>query len=123
MFPIPGGYLTIGLGLALAASMLGNVAAVDAYLHARDDKTTALADLRQVKSAAQACSEATNRLKADADAREEAAKRARDEALGVARLAQENASKLMSKPPAVPGNDCASAKVQINDWLGKRRAK
>lgn len=124
MIVLPGSAsITAGLALALVVSLGANVLLAREYVGAREDVATVKADYRSVASAANQCSDNTKALKAAADAREQAASASIAVALGVARQNGLTASKLLASPPAVPGNDCASARAAADAWLAGRAAK
>lgn len=68
------------------------------------------------REAAGACSDAV------ADQRAAESKAARAEAADGARSHNQKADSILSTPPAVPGDDCRSARVRVADWF-KGRAK
>lgn len=119
---LPGGYLTIGLGIALAVSALANVGLTNAYLGARDDATKAVADAGQARDAAKQCSDGVASLQAAAERRAETAEAARKAAEQASQVARKRADDLLSKRPSVPADDCRSAAVQMDDWLSSREA-
>lgn len=71
---------------------------------------------------AQACSDGVARLQALAERREREAAAARRQAAQAAAEHARQADAVLSAPPAVPGDDCASARVRVGDWL-KGRAR
>ena len=68
----------------------------------------------------QACSDAVAAMEAEGKAREEAAKKALEDAQSEANKYALRADQLLRKPAAVPGDDCASAKVRAQAWLKGR---
>lgn len=120
---IPGGYLTIGLGIALAASLLGNAALTSQYLDVRDERTTAISDRDSARRDARQCSDDTARLEKLAADRETEAATARTEANAAVLAAQRRAQQLLAKRPSVPADDCRSAAVQMDEWLTNRKPK
>ena len=117
------GYALAGLGIALALSLAANGVVTHAWLGARDELATARQEARTNLSAAKACSDGVESLRSAAAERAAKAEGARDAAMALATAAGKSAYKIMSKPPAVPGNDCASARVQVDEWISGRGAK
>lgn len=117
------GYALAGLGIALALSLTANGVVTHAWLGARDEAATARQEASTNLSAAKACSDGVMSLQSAAATRTAAAEGARDAALKLAQGAQARGLALVAKPPAVPGNDCASARVQVDDWISGRGAK
>lgn len=120
---LPGGWLTVGLGIALGASVLANVGLTNAYLGARDRAAQAVNDAANSRTQAKACSDGVDSLRAAADKRATEAEAARDAAAREAVLAQRRAQELLSKRPSVPADDCRSAAVQMDEWLSTRGVK
>lgn len=119
----PSQWVIAALGVALAASVAGNAALTHAYLGARDDATAATTREGTTNAAAQSCSDGVQALQRAAEDLGRQGEAARAAAALAARSAGKAAQALITKPPAVPGNDCASAAAQADDWLSKRRAK
>lgn len=115
------------MGLALLASLVGNVALTLAYLGQRDAATTMAAALRAMegerdsaRSLASACSDAVQDLRDLADKRAREAAAARATAASKARDHEQRADEILATPPAVPGDACASAQHQVDNWLQGR---
>lgn len=108
------------VSIALAASVAGNGLLARSYLSARDDATTARAGEGQARDAAKQCSDGVLSLQAAAETRAKQAEAARAEAERKQRAAQATAAALMGRKPTVPGDWCASAQAQIDDWLANR---
>lgn len=70
--------------------------------------------------AAEQCSRSVAALKQAADEREQAAVKARQQAAQQARHRQDKATQILKTPPAVPGDDAASARARIDAWLQGR---
>ena len=70
---------------------------------------------------AQACSDGVQRLQALAESRAREAAAARKLAAQAALQHAARADAVLAAPPAVPGDDCASAKARVADWLQRRR--
>ncbi|AVS73924.1 hypothetical protein [Paracidovorax cattleyae] len=113
--------------IVLAVLVVGNIATGWAWLGARDDATTARAELAAkgqelagVRGAAQACSTAVDELRTLADRRAREAEAAR-RAAGVRAAAHDRkADAILAAPPAVPGDACASAQHRVDAWLQGR---
>lgn len=117
------------LSYALIASAALNVALGWSWLHARDSAVKARQQVTVVTGerdaallTAQECSEATDALKKLADQRARDADKARAQARKAAAGRNARADAILSAPPAVPGNDCASARVRVDQWLKGRAA-
>lgn len=115
------------LGYALIASAALNVALGWSWLHARDNTVKARQQVTVVtgerdaaRLTAQECSEATDALKKLADERAKEADAARAQARKASATRAKRADAILAAPPAVPGNDCASAQVRIERWLKER---
>ena len=79
-------------------------------------------DERQAMAAQAAmCREAVTQLEAQAKERDAAAKKALADAQAQADKHARRADALLRKPAAVPGDDCASARVRAREWLEARR--
>lgn len=111
----------------LAALVLGNVLTGWAWLGARDDATTARAELAAkgqelagVRGAAEACSSKVQELRTLADKRAQEAAPARRAAADRAADHGRKADTILAAPPAVPGDACASAQVRVDTWLQGR---
>lgn len=81
---------------------------------ARTERAAALA-------AAEQCSASVKALEDAAKARQEAAAPARQQAAQRAQKHQQRAAQIIATPPAVPGDDAASAHARIDAWLATRR--
>lgn len=114
---------TIVLGALLAASVAGNGILGKAWLGAREDAARASEAATQQMDAAQLCSDGVASLQTAAEERAKAAEADRAAALQLANDAQRRAQQLLARKPTVPGDNCASARVQIDDWLSTRRPR
>lgn len=110
----------IAVAIALAVSMAGNVMLGRSYLAERDDATEARASAGQARDAAQQCDDGVRSLQAAAEARARTAETERDAALRRQRAAQATAAELLARAPKNPADLCASAQVQVNEWLSNR---
>lgn len=115
--------LVIGLGIALAVSVLANITAGKLYLDKRDELATSEERANANMETARACSRGVDKLVTAANDRARDAEQRRKNAETAALLAQGRANELLTKQPAVPGDDCKSAKIQGEDWLAQRRAR
>ncbi len=116
----PGQYL-------LAASIAANAVLGWAYLDQRDDtnvargETQAMQQQRDgIRSAASACSAGVEDLAQAGKQRAAAAAPARQAAAGRAAVHNAKADAILSAPPPVPGDACASAQARVDDWLKGR---
>lgn len=114
------GYALAGLGIALALSLAANGVVTHAWLGARDEAAAAREQASTNLNAAKACSDGVESLRAAAAERTAKAEGAREAAMKLAQGAQGRGLALVAKPPAVPGNDCASARIQVDDWVSTR---
>lgn len=114
--------------VALAASLAANAALGGLWLAARDNVADARARIEAVQAerdaaqaAGQACSAGVQRLEKLAEARAQEAAQARRQAQAKARQHAARADAVLAAPPAVPGNDCASARARVRGWLEGRQ--
>ena len=114
---------------ALLCSLVMNGLLGWGYLAGRDkqaalqERVQAVAQERDSALAgAQACSDGVQRLQALAESRAREAAAARKLAAQAAADHARRADAVLAAPPAVPGDDCASARVRVGDWL-KGRAR
>ncbi len=118
--------MPFGLSPLLVALMISGAANLflgNRWLSARDDVVTAQDATKSANQVATECSDGVTKLQKDADDRAKTAEVGRKVAEAAARTAQSKANKLLSAPPSVPGDACASAQAQVNDWLATRGAK
>ena len=113
---------------ALAVSLTANAALGWLWLGARDDAAASHARVQAVQAelgaalaVGQACSDGVAELQRQAETRAQEAAKARAEAQSRAKQYALRADQVLSTPPAVPGDDCASAKARVADWLQRRR--
>lgn len=114
---------------ALIVSAALNLLAGWAYLGQRDTITTLRTEATAVqgrldaaRADASACSDATDDLRTLADERAREADKARAQARKAAAGRNARADAILSSPPAVPGDDCASARVRVDQWIKGRTA-
>lgn len=84
------------------------------------ERDKARAERAAALDAAEACSRSVAALKQAADEREKAAAAARQKAAIQSRQRQQRAAQILATPPAVPGDDAASARARIDAWLEGR---
>ena len=106
--------------VALGLSVAGNAALWWAWVGAREKAATTIVERDNARSAASACSDATEDLRDLADKRGAEAKKAQAAARSAATGRQQTANTILSTPAAVPGNACASAQVRVDAWLKGR---
>ena len=114
--------------VALAASLCANATLGWLWLDARDNVAEAHARIEAVQqelgtaqAAGQACSAGVQRLEKLAEARAQEAAQARRQAQAKARQHAARADAVLAAPPAVPGDDCASARARVRGWLEGRQ--
>lgn len=115
--------LVIGLGIAVAVLTVSLGGMTKLYLGKRDELATAEERAGANLETARICSRGVDKLVTAANDRARDAEQRRKNAETAALLAQGRANELLTKRPAVPGDDCKSAKIQGEDWLAQRRAR
>ncbi|AVO49960.1 hypothetical protein C6568_12395 [Melaminivora suipulveris] len=118
------------LGYALIASAALNLLAGWAWLGQRDTIATLRTEVKAVqgqldgaRADARACSDAVDDLRTLADHRAEEASAARAAAQQRAQTHNRRADAILAAPLAVPGDDCASARVRVDQWIKGRTAQ
>jgi type II secretory pathway pseudopilin PulG len=107
----------LGLSLILSAGLgIG-------YLGQRDKATQALEQRDSARTAASACSDATEALRELADKRKVEAASARAAAAVKATTLDKRADATLSQQPIDPANSCASIQALGDDWLKGREGK
>lgn len=108
------------LAVILAISLITNAALGYAYLGQRDTAVEAKTDVKHVEAAAQECSQGTEQL--ETQAKKRAADAEPKRAAAAAKAAEHNrvADRILTTPPAVPGNACASAQADLDAWWAGR---
>jgi septal ring factor EnvC (AmiA/AmiB activator) len=113
--------IALGLSIALNAGLGW------AYLGQRDTIATLRTEAKAVqgqlqgaRADAKACSDAVDDLRTLADQRAKEASAARDAAQQRAQGHQRKADAILAAQPAVPGDDCASARLRVDGWLKGR---
>ena len=112
--------LVQALLIALGLSVAGHAALGWAWVGAREKVAAIVVERDNARSAASACSDATEDLRDLADKRGAEAKKAQATARNAATGRQQAAHTILSTPPAVPGDACASARVRVDTWLKGR---
>lgn len=112
--------IIIGLAIALALSLAANAFTAHLWLDARDTAALASERARQAVDSAEQCSASVDRLQIDAADRAKANAPLVKAAQDAARAAQAAADAMRRKPPPVPGDDCASARIAVDAWLGAK---
>nr|WP_315540218.1 hypothetical protein [uncultured Comamonas sp.] len=114
--------------VALAASLAGNAIQGYGYLQQRDALTEARTTLTHAagetataQAAANSCSASIEALSTAAAVQAALGTQAREFANTLAGKHSAAADKILSTPPAVPGNDCASAQARVADLLAARK--
>jgi cell division septum initiation protein DivIVA len=116
MIPLP-------LIIALAVLVASNMATGWAWLHARDQVATLQERAAAAVDVAGQCSRSVSALQDAADKRAAAARAAIAAANQRAADKGRQADQILAKAPSVPGNDCASAQAQVDEWLANRQVK
>lgn len=119
MFGLPISPLIIALAILLAS----NAVTGWGWLHARDQVATLQERADAAVDAAGQCTASINALQAAAQQQAINARAAIAAASKRAAASNQVADQILAKPPAVPGNDCASAQAQVDEWLANRQAK
>lgn len=109
--------------IAIAALVASNAFTGWAWLQARDRAATLQERLDNTVDVARECSRGVEALQAQADKRAAAARVAIAAAEKRAAAGNQRADVILAKPPAVVGDDCASAQIQVDEWLSKRQAQ
>ena len=104
--------------LAIAATILGVAAWGQHYKRAAEELQDELVAARLRE---QTCADAVAALETEAKAREAQAAKALADAQAQADKYQLRADRLLRQPAAVPGDDCASARVRARKWLEARQ--
>lgn len=104
------------LAIILAISLIANAAFGYAYLGQRDTAVEAKTDVKHVAAAAQECSKGTEQLQQQSKQREADAAPKRAAAAKKADDHNRAADRILTTPPAVPGNACASAQADLDVW-------
>lgn len=112
--------ITAILGIALAISMGLNAIGGWAYLGQRDATVTAEGERDQARSAATACSDATEDLRTLADKRAKEAAKARADAAAKAKDRDALADAILNTPASSP-DDCKAAADRAQAWLKGRK--
>lgn len=109
------------LGVLLAVSLAGNALVGKAYLEQRDRAGLAERARDTAASAAGACSRGVVQMREAGQQQAKAAEADIAAARAEGVKAGERAAGERHRPQAVPGNACASAQVETDDWLKRRQ--
>lgn len=104
--------------LIVAATLLGLGLAARHY---KDKAERAEVEAKFLMSKFEGCRQSIMQLHEQTQEREEKAAKALKEAQSMAADYQLRADKLLRQPAAVPGDDCASARVRAHNWLEQRK--
>ena len=110
------------LAYLLAASIAANAALGWAWIDARDARTVAEQKRDQARADAMAASDAVEALDDLAKKRAAAAKPVQAAARSAAVAAQQRATREISTPAAVAGDDYASTQARLQRWEQRRAA-
>lgn len=121
------GQLTVAVSTVAIASLLANAWLVQAHLSLHNQLAAAKASVEsaeQQRDAAQlaalACGNAVDDLYRLSTQRAQEAATVRAQIAAQASAAAQRADAILAAPAAVPGNDCQSAQVRVDDWLQGR---
>ena len=103
-----------------AAMALGLLLAVSGCLHYKRAADDAQGQLASAEARRRLCAENLDALAQEAQERAAAAAKALEQAQVRARTLGQRADRILRQPAAVPGNDCASARVRVQAWLKSR---
>lgn len=109
------------LGVLLVASVAGNALVGKAYLEVRDRANAAERARNTAASAASACSRGVVALRGAAEQQARAAEADIKAARARGVQAGERAALERFRKQAVPGDACASAHAENDDWLRRRQ--
>lgn len=104
------------LAIILAISLIANAFLGYAYLGQRDTAVEAKTDVKHVEAVAQECSQGTEQLQQQGTQREADAAPKRAAAAKKADEHNRAADRILTTPPAVPGDSCASAQSDLDVW-------
>lgn len=116
MIPLP-------LLIVLAVLLASNAYTGWAWLQARDRAATLQERLDNTVDVARECSRGVEALQTAAEKRAAAARVAIAAAEKRAIQRDQRADMILATPPAVVGNDCASAQIQVDEWLSNRQVQ
>ena len=91
-----------------------------AHKATRGERDKARTERDDAKAALKECSDSVDNLGTVAEKRAGENKGERQEAQRKAQQHREKASRIMSKPPAVPEDDAESARAFVKEWLAER---
>jgi len=108
------------LAVLLAIALAGDVLLGRAYLRQRDAATVAEVKEDHAEAVALDCSKGTESLETAAARQEAVAATKRAGAAERALKLEREARQIEARPPAVPGNACASAQAELDNWWAGR---
>lgn len=109
------------VGVLLMASLAGNGLLFVQLDREQKETVRAREALGTAMAAARTCDQAVAALQDAARAQAEIAARQIERARTEAMTANQRAEAERRRPPAVPGNTCASAETENREWLQRRR--
>lgn len=108
------------MGWLLALSCTANAALAWAWLHQRDEAARLGTMVQTAESALGECIQHTRQWQDKAHQAAQQVKAAQARAHARATLHDKAADTALQAPPAVPGDDCASAQQRARQWLEQR---
>ncbi|MDP2018978.1 hypothetical protein [Hydrogenophaga sp.] len=114
--------LVTTLGVLLAVSTAGNALLGHMLLEARETASAAESQRDGAQETARLCSEGTAKIMEAVRVEREVHKTELEQARAARQGKQGNAQHEIYRPPAVAGDDCASALVENREWLQRRKA-
>jgi uncharacterized protein HemX len=115
------GSIALAVLLVLAASLVANAWLWHSLGTEHDARTAAETKFDTQREATKACNASVDRLEQEATKRDAENKDLRREAQTRRRAQESLAQKILSTPPAIPGDDCGSARKRVDDWLKARK--
>jgi uncharacterized protein HemX len=115
------GSIALAFLIVLALSIAGNALLWHQVTKEHDARTAAETKFDTQVKETQACNDSVTRLEQEAKDRDAENTKLRQEAQNRRRAQEALAQQILSTPPAIPGDDCGSAKKRIADWLKGRK--
>ena len=113
----------LGLGAALAISLVGNLWLLNSRDAALKDNGTLTTQLGASREVSQMCSASVTKLEEDAQAAKKASQAAVEAARSESKGKQAKGIATLSKERAVPNDECASIDKLLRDWFEERAVK
>lgn len=113
----------IGLAIALALSILGNILLWSSRDEAIQETAQVQSALKQSRDVAQTCSDSVQALKDKADAAEAIAALAREANNKAADEKTIKGTRTLQVQPSTPGNECKSTTDLLRSWHSQRAVK